>query len=70
MGHLRLQVKEIAEARGYNISTLATAAELNYQTVYKLWHNQTKRLDIETLERVATALQIKTLDLLVETDNP
>ena len=66
MGQIRLQVKEVAEARGYNISTLAAAANLNYQTVHKLWHNQTKRLDTETLQKLAAALQVKALELLTE----
>jgi DNA-binding Xre family transcriptional regulator len=66
IGQIRLQVKEVAEARGYSISTLAAAANLNYQTVHKLWHNQTKRLDTETLQKLAAALQAKALDLLTE----
>ncbi len=66
MRRLRVKVREVAEEKGYNITTLAAAADLNYITIQRLWYEQVKRIDLETLEKVATALNISALDLLYE----
>lgn len=70
MKRLKVKVKEVAEEKGYNITTLATAAQLNYITIQRLWYEQVKRIDIETLEKVAAALNISPLDLLSEAEEP
>ena len=69
---VRLQVKELAEAQGLNISQLARQAnrltpraKLSYPTVHALWHNRTQRPDLETLGAVARALGVQPGDLLV-----
>jgi len=68
MGRLRLRVKELAEEQGFNITTLAEAADVNWRTVQKLWHNEARQLNTETLAKVAKALGTPTKDLLVEED--
>jgi DNA-binding Xre family transcriptional regulator len=69
----RLQVKELAEARGLNISQLllqanrlTPSAKLSYPTVHALWHNRTQRPDLATLSAIARALRVKPGDLIVE----
>ena len=69
---VRLQVKELAEARGLNISTLLLQANrlspdvrLSYPTIHALWHNKTKRPDLSTLAAVARALGVAPGDLIV-----
>ena len=68
----RLRVKELAEARGLNISQLllqanrlTPGAKLSYPTVHALWHNRTKRPDLDTLAAVARALDVEPGDLIV-----
>ena len=67
----RLRVRELAEARGMNISQLLLQANrlspessLSYPTVHALWHNKTKRPDLDTLAAVARALQVEPGELI------
>ncbi len=67
----RLRVRELAEARGMNISQLLLQANrlspessLSYPTVHALWHNKTKRPDLDTLAAVARALEVEPGDLI------
>ncbi len=69
---VRLQVKELAEAQGLNISQLTLkanrltpGAKLSYPTVHALWHNRTQRPDLGTLAVVARALGVQPGDLIV-----
>ena len=59
-------IKELAEPRGYNISTLARRADLSYPTVHALWHGHVVRVDLNTLEAVAKVLGMRTGDLIVD----
>lgn len=61
----KLRVKELAEKKGLNISELhllanrrTPGAKVGYTTIWMLWHNKTKRPDLETLEVVARALEV------------
>ncbi len=69
----RLQVRELAEAQGLNISQLllkanrlSATSKLSYPTVHALWHNKTKRPDLDTLVTVACALDVEPGDLIVQ----
>jgi transcriptional regulator with XRE-family HTH domain len=71
----RLRVQELAEQRGLTISDLMHAANrmtpgarLTYQTVWSLWHNRTRRPDIETLAAVAKALGVRIGDLFANNE--
>ena len=68
----RLRVRELAEARGLNISQLLLKANrltpgssLSYPTVHALWHNKTKRPDLDTLTAIARALEVEPGDLII-----
>jgi DNA-binding Xre family transcriptional regulator len=68
----RLRVKELAEAKGMNISQLLLQANrlsprssLSYPTVHALWHNKTKRPDLDTLTVVARALEVEPGELII-----
>lgn len=65
---IRLRVREEAEARGMNISTLSIAANIDYQTAQRMWHNQARRIDIETLVKIAAAFKIHAKDLIEEVE--
>lgn len=62
----RLKVRELAEAQGFNITTLAQEAEVSYPTMHALWHGRTLRVDLSTLSAVARALGVKAGELIVD----
>jgi transcriptional regulator with XRE-family HTH domain len=61
MTHLR--IRELAEKRGLNITTLARKAELSYSTAHALWHDKVSQFDRRTLIRVALALDVRVDEL-------
>jgi DNA-binding Xre family transcriptional regulator len=68
----RLRVRELAEAKGMNISQLllqanrlSPASSLSYPTVHALWHNKTKRPDLDTLTVIARALEVEPGELII-----
>lgn len=63
---LNLRVRELAEAQGLNIQQLADRAGISYDTALKYWYNQVQRYDRRTLDAIARALRVKSLDLLYE----
>ena len=63
---LRLRVKEVAEAKGYNMSSLARKTGLGFTTIKRLWKNPEEGAHIDTLYKVAKALDVKVDDLLEE----
>lgn len=52
------RIKELAEARGLNISTLGNKANMTYSQVYAIWNNKRQRPALATLERIAQALEV------------
>lgn len=58
-----LRVKELAEARGLNITTFARKAALSYTSAHALWHGRISQLDRKTLDRVAIALGVRVPEL-------
>ncbi len=58
-----LRVKELSEARGWNISQLARKANITYPTALSLWHDRVEQLNRKTLDRVALALGVNVGDL-------
>ena len=77
MGRVLLQVKELAETQGLNISQLTLqanrltpGARLSYPTVHALWHNRTQRPDLGTLAAIARALGVQPGELLVVDPDP
>jgi transcriptional regulator with XRE-family HTH domain len=59
-----LKVREIAEKQGYNIDRLSKKANVSYDTVLKYWHDQVRRLDVKTLQKLAKALDVSANDLV------
>lgn len=60
----RLVVRDLAEQRGLNITTLARKAELAYTTVHALWHDSAKVWDRTSLDKIARALGVRVADLI------
>jgi DNA-binding Xre family transcriptional regulator len=69
MKKAQLQVKELAEAKGWNISDLSFAARLAYPQAHRIWHNNVSQLNFETLARIAEALNVRVGDLFADTIN-
>ncbi len=64
---VRLKVKEVAEAKGFSAGKLSRAADLDRNTVRKLYEDGRYSPTIDTLHRVARALGVKIADLIEET---
>jgi transcriptional regulator with XRE-family HTH domain len=68
---MKFRVKAYAQAQGYSIRSLASAAGLAYRTVFSMWHDQTMRPDERTLQKIAQTLQIADWrDLIVSERDP
>ena len=65
---VRLKVKEVAEAKGFNMSSLSRKSDVHFNTIKRLFKEPNKPVGIETLEKIAKALDVKIADLLDEDD--
>jgi DNA-binding Xre family transcriptional regulator len=64
-GMIRLIVKEVAERAGItNAKELSVKAGLYYRTCYLLWHGKTRRIDLDTIEKLCTLLEVRPAQLL------
>lgn len=63
---LRLRVRAVAEARGFTIQRLHETSGVAYPTILKYWHGTILRIDIKTLDALATALQVDSIELVEE----
>jgi DNA-binding Xre family transcriptional regulator len=61
---VRLRVKEIAEAKGYNMSSLSRASDVSFNTIKRIFRNPYKEVTTTTLERIARALEVPTSELI------
>ena len=61
---VRLKVKELAEQRGFNMSSLSRAANISFNTVKRMYRDPYRSTSTETLERIAKVLGVPTGDLL------
>lgn len=61
----KLIIKQIAAQKGMNQSQLQMEAKVTAQLLYRYWHNFTKSVELEQLERIASALGVEPGELLV-----
>lgn len=61
---VRLKVREIAEAKGFNISTLSRAADVPFSTVRRVWRNPYYEIKLATLQKLAVTLGVHTSELI------
>ena len=61
---VRLRVKEIAEAKGFNMSSLSRASDVSFNTIKRIFRDPYKEVTTTTLERIAKALGVPTAELL------
>lgn len=67
---MKFRVRELAQAQGHSIRSLAKDAGLAYRTVFSLWHDQTMRPDERTLQKVAYTLHVADWRALLASDPP
>jgi transcriptional regulator with XRE-family HTH domain len=61
----KLIIRQIATENGLNQSQLQIRAGVTPQLLYRYWHNFTKSVELEQLERIARALGKEPGDLIV-----
>lgn len=63
---IRLRVKEVAEIKGFNQSSLAREAGIGFSTAKRLFRNIHGGASLDVLERVAKAMGVSIHDLIEE----
>ena len=61
---LRLRVKELAEERGYNMSSLSRASDVSFTTIKRYFRNPYAFATTDTLEKIALVLGVEVGDLI------
>jgi transcriptional regulator with XRE-family HTH domain len=61
---VRLRVKEVAEAQGYNMSSLSRASDVSFTTIKRLWRRPYGGANVETLDKIAGVLGVSVADLI------
>ena len=61
---IRLRIREIAEEKGYNMSSLSRKSDVSFKTVKRLWKDPYQTANTDTLEKLAKALGVSVRDLL------
>jgi DNA-binding Xre family transcriptional regulator len=65
----RLKVKEVAQAKGYNISTLSRTSDVPLSTIRRAWHEPQYEIKLATLHKIAKTLGVRTIDLIEDVDD-
>jgi len=64
---VRLRVKEVAENKGYNMSSLSRASDVSFGTIKRIWRNPYSGATVDTLSKIAKVLNVPISDLIDET---
>lgn len=62
----KLTIKEHAEKRSMKQKDLAEKSGVTVQLLNRYWNNNVQRVDLDELERIAKALEVKPGDLIRE----
>lgn len=60
----RLRVREEAEERGYNMSSLSRASDVSFKTIKRYWKNPYESATTDTLSKIAEVLGVPIGDLI------
>ncbi len=60
----RLRVKEIATARGFNMSKLSRASDVSFSTIKRIFRDPYQPVGVDTLHKIAQALGVSTSELI------
>lgn len=59
----KLRVKELAEAKGFNQSSLSRASGVSFNTIRRIFRDPEHNVTKDTLERLAKALEVSMREL-------
>ena len=62
---VRLVIRSLAEKQGVTQKSLAERSGVTVQLLNRYWNNHVQRVDLDELEKIAIALQVKVGDLIV-----
>jgi DNA-binding Xre family transcriptional regulator len=65
---LKLRVKEVAIAKGFNQSSLSRASDVPLDTIRRIWRNPYYEVRLSTINKIASALGVSAKDLFEEVD--
>ncbi len=60
----RLKIREVAESRGFNISTLSRVSNVPFSTVRRAWKNPYHEIKLSALSKLAETLGVSTSELI------
>lgn len=62
---VRTRIGELAKQQGLTIKALAARAGVAYNTAHALCTGRATRIDLDTLDRICTALQVEPCEIFV-----
>ncbi len=65
-----LQIRELVDARGWDVSELARVAEVDQQTAQDLYDGKPTEIDLATESRLSQALGVRPDELLADVEEP
>ena len=60
----KLRVKEAAQSKGYGIAKLSRLSDVSIISIRKMWRDPNYKPGLDTLEKIAKALDVRIEDLL------
>lgn len=66
---VRLKIKEVTKAKGFNQSSLARETGLGFSTVQRLFRDPYREVSTTTLDKIARALDVSIHDLIEDADD-
>jgi len=64
----KLRIKELAQARNVSQTQLQIVSGVTMPLLRRYWHNRTKSIELQPLEKIAKALGVRSGELLVDDD--
>ena len=61
---LKLKIREVAQSKGYNMSTLSRKADIPFNTIKRAWKDPEYQIQLATLHKIAQALGVPTSALI------
>lgn len=62
---VRMRIGELAKQQGFTIKALAERAGVAYNTAHALCTGRATRIDLDTIDRICTALRVEPRDIFV-----
>ncbi|MCC2250367.1 helix-turn-helix transcriptional regulator [Virgibacillus sp. AGTR] len=65
MKKIRIRLDELLKEKGYTQAQLADAIEVRRATIHDIYHNKSKQLPIDVLNKITNELKLKSIDKLI-----